>query len=133
MTNIILRQKIDDPFSRVPHAILNNPTLSWKAKGLLAYLVGRPADWTINTQDLINRSSDGEVSVRSALKELRDQGYAALERHTEAGKVVGWNWVVSDQPIFTPDGGKPDVGFPDMEKPDVENRPLNKKEETGDQ
>lgn len=129
MTNIILHRKTDDPFSRVPHTVLNDPQMSWKAKGLLSYLVGRPINWTINTQDLVNRSTDGENATRSALRELRDAGYARLERVTNAGKVTGWNWMISDTPIFLkPDGGFPDVEKPDVEKPDVENRPINKKE-----
>ena len=61
-------------------AIVEDSRLSWKAKGLMAYLASRPQGWNINEQDLINRSTDGRDAVRAGLNELVDAGYLVRER-----------------------------------------------------
>lgn len=68
-------------FTIISNGIINNRKLSWKARGILIYLLSKPDDWTVKLYDLINNSeNDGEVAVKSALKELRKYGYAHLRR-----------------------------------------------------
>ena len=122
---MVITSKKGDPFARVPKTILNNPALSWKAKGVLAYLLGKPDGWTAQVTDICNKGSDKECAVRSALKELRGTGYADLLGMRNGGKITKWVLRVSDSPIFSK---SPDRDFPDVEKPDVENRHLSKKE-----
>jgi len=52
--------------------ILNDRRLSFKSRGLFAYLLTNP-DVTVN--DLINSGPDERVSVHSALKELEQLRY----------------------------------------------------------
>lgn len=112
---IYLMSRRDDPFSRVPKTTLKDPQLSWKAKGILSYLIGQPIDWKVQIQDLVNNSADGETAIRSALTELRKAGYASLEKVKDgSGKIVEWTWKVSDCPIFLPDSGIPQVDRPPM-------------------
>lgn len=111
--NIILVAKREDPFARVPKITLADPRLSWRAKGILSYLLGKPVGWKVRTTDLQNKSNDGSFAIRSALSELRKAGYAKLERSIgEKGKVAEWTWKISDSPIFSPDSGFPHVGKP---------------------
>ncbi len=107
---IILMARREDPFSRVPKTTLRDARISWKAKGILSYLIGQPLDWKVRVQDLVNNSTDGPTAIRSALNELRDAGYAMLDKmKDESGKIVEWVWKVSDSPIFKPDAENPDV------------------------
>jgi hypothetical protein len=87
-------------FSIVPKALLNNPDLSWKAKGILAYLIGKPDSWKVRVTDLVNKSYDKYASVKSGLKELREAGYASLECVREEGKISEWIWHISDEPCL---------------------------------
>ena len=48
----------DNPYVMIDKRPLENPSLSWKAKGVLAYLLSRPDDWEIILGDLIKRSTD---------------------------------------------------------------------------
>lgn len=57
--------------------------LSWAAKGILAYVLAKPAGWETNVNDLVNRSVDGKTVVYNALKELRYFGYVSYK--TERG------------------------------------------------
>lgn len=123
---IYLMSRRDDPFSRVPKTTLKDSKLSWKAKGILSYLIGQPIDWKVRLQDLVNNSTDGETAIRSALNELRKAGYASLEKEKDgSGKIVEWTLKVSDCPIFLPDSGIPHVDCPPMG-----NQHLTKKEYT---
>ena len=129
---IQVTREVNDPFARVPKNLLDDDSMSWKAKGILAYLLSKPESWKLRVNDIAQRSTDGESSVRTALKELQATGYAKLERvKGDDGKIAEWVWHVSDKPAFLPkkpDGGFPDVEKPEVEKPHVENRRLSKKD-----
>ncbi len=89
----------ESPFVQVDRGIVENPKLSWKAKGLMAYLLSRPDDWRIMMADLEKRSTDGSTAIRSALIELRDAGYAQLDRaRCEDGTLEGTFWNIYETP-----------------------------------
>lgn len=70
----------DNPYVMMNKAGLNDPRLSFKAKGILAYLLSKPDDWQVRVKDLANHSADGSTAVRSGLKELIQCGYAEFRR-----------------------------------------------------
>lgn len=70
----------DNPYIMLNKGFLNNPNLSWKAKGLLAYLLNLPNDWKIHEKEVIAHSKDGRYSYRKALKELINLGYVHRDR-----------------------------------------------------
>jgi hypothetical protein len=77
--------------------------LSWKAKGILGYIIGKPEGWKVRVADLVTRSHglDGDTAVRSALKELRAAGYAVLEFLTDGNNALNGSVLkVSDSPVF---------------------------------
>jgi hypothetical protein len=121
--NIILTHHLKDPFARVSKQLLNDPSISFKAKGILAYLLGKPADWKLRVKDLENHSNEGKASIRSALNELRAAGYATFERVRVKGVFTDGTWKISDFPIFSPRSD-----FPHVDKPDAENQHLSKNE-----
>jgi hypothetical protein len=133
--NIYISRKREDPFARIPHEILSDTRLSWKAKGVICYLLGKPYTWKVRRADLINQSTDGDCSVRAALKELREVGYVNLECiKGENGKVQEWRWIVSDTcnpPALKnqkSSPSKPDVGFPHVGNPPLSKKECSKKE-----
>jgi len=129
---IQVTREINDPFARVPKTLLDDDSMSWKAKGILAYLLSKPESWKLRVKDIAQRSTDGETAVRTALKELQSAGYARLERRkSDDGKIAEWVWHVADKPAFLPkkpDSENPHVEKPEVEKPHVENRRLSKKD-----
>jgi len=54
---------------------IQNPNLSLRAKGLYVYLCSMPTDWIIRAKDLQKKLNQGRAIVRSAMKELRENGY----------------------------------------------------------
>ncbi len=65
-------------------AFLNDEQLSWKAKGLLAYMLSLPDDWSFSLADLAIRSKCGREATAKILDELIEAGY--LQKVQERGK-----------------------------------------------
>ena len=98
---------------------LEDPELSFKAKGLLAYLLSKPDNWYCYSKHLAKVGPDGISAVRTGLKELREQGY--LEKRPirgEDGKIQEWESIIrevpqkpskqeTDQKVENPTSGKP--------------------------
>lgn len=59
-------------FVRVPNEILNNPSLSFGAKGLWAYMASKPEGWRFTIRLIATQSKDSRDAVASRLKELLD-------------------------------------------------------------
>ena len=97
----IIRHRTGANYTCIPNAMLNDDNLSWKAKGILCYLLSKPDDWKPQVTDLTNHGSNGNGSVSSGLLELRQRGYAQLQRHMKEGRVTHWLLVISDQQEFT--------------------------------
>lgn len=99
--SIIKIMRRENPFVQVDKRILENESLSWRAKGLLAYLLSRPPDWTVRTSDLIQRSIDGRDAVYSILKELIQAGYICREdgKRSACGRFNSVNYLVFEEPF----------------------------------
>lgn len=110
-------------FTIIGNATLQDPEMSFKATGLLAYLLSLPADWRVNLTDLATRKAEGRDAVRSALNELEDLGYARRSQvRDETGRFVEWLVEVSEVRMIEDDdpvSGFPNVGLPDFGSPDV--------------
>lgn len=65
----------DNPYFQMNRAALVDKRLSWKAVGLLTYLISKPDQWVIRESDLISQHTDGRDAVRSGMRELREAGY----------------------------------------------------------
>jgi len=114
-----------DPFARIPNELLSDARLSWKAKGILSYLCGKPDGWKMRVSDIAKQSTDGKHAIRAALNELRALGYAEYIQPRVKGVFDSGCWKVSDTAIFSPRSG-----FPHADNPDAENRHHSKKEHT---
>lgn len=112
---------------------LNDKRLSWKAKGIMAYLLSMPDDWVFYMEELQSHSTDGKASFQSGFKELKDCGYVERRpiKDDETGKITHWETVVHEIPIdIKPHTEKPVSGkstdwkTTSMENHEVDNQPL---------
>jgi hypothetical protein len=58
--------KQNAPFTQVPNDLLQDRTLSMKAKGLYAIMFSKPQEWTFYESALVAESSDGKDALNSA-------------------------------------------------------------------
>ena len=94
---IIRIKKHESSFVIIDKRPLENAVLSWRAKGLLAYLLTKPENWVVVMSDLITRSRDRRQSTQKAFWELRDHGHATLETvRDERGRIMGKEWHIHE-------------------------------------
>jgi len=116
----IVRIKKETNFVVMDKSFLNDTTLSWKAKGIMAYMLSKPDDWTFYIDELIKHATDGKASFRSGFKELRESGYVQRIQKRDDDGTFTWETIVYEQPHTD----FPQVDNPQVEKPQVDNRPL---------
>lgn len=98
---IIIKNKTEDPFARIPLLLLSDKKLKWKEKGLLCYLLSKPKGWKFRINDVVNRGSDGKDSIYSSLKSLIKAGYCLrMETRDSDGKITGTEYSIADNPHF---------------------------------
>jgi DNA-binding transcriptional ArsR family regulator len=77
----------------------NDDRLSWKAKGILTYLLAKPDNWRVCVADIAKRAQDGPRAVYSGLKELEQAGYVRRFVNRDAkGRITSWEIVVYERP-----------------------------------
>lgn len=108
----------DNPFVMIDRRPIENPKLSWRAKGVLTYLISRPDNWTVRLGDLVKRSTDGSAAIRKAVRELRDAGHIVYNIQRENGRIKQWILQVHEVPILLSD-------FQQVEIQQVVNRTVN--------
>ena len=117
----IKRAKRKSNFTMISNVGLKDEKLSFKAKGLLAYMLSLPDDWVFYETELVNHSTDGLASVKSGLKELQERGYLDRNRERNAkGQLKETNWTIHDEPTCD----FPTLEKPTLEKPTLENHTL---------
>ena len=67
-------------FFQMKNEVIKDPSLSWAAKGLLAYLLSLPEEWEVHLRDLFSRSADGRRPTEAAMNELIEAGYVKKEQ-----------------------------------------------------
>lgn len=124
--NTITRRKYERDFCYMANEFLKDSRLSWKAKGIIAYVQMLPDDWVLNMRDLTNRATDGRDSLYSGIKELEKYGYCAkvMQRNPD-GTIAGYAYEICDKSVFqpfteNPDTDAPQPDFPDTVKPDTD-------------
>lgn len=91
----IIKNRIENKFTTIPNETLADERLSWKAKGLLSYLLSLPYDWEVYTSEVVRHSTDGTKSLTSGLNELIELGYIErVQVRGEKGYYNGWEYSV---------------------------------------
>ena len=116
----IRRTKRTGNFTTVRNEYLQDVNLSWKAKGLITYIMSLPPDWQLNLSDLKKRSKDGRDATAAGLRELITNGYCQRYKvRGDGGAFSGCDYEVSDIKEF--ESERPQTGFPFSVNPYTEN------------
>lgn len=145
-------------FTIVSKDITENTHLSWQARGLLVYLLGKFDNWQVNVAHLQKetcnaRKKTGRDGIYAILEELLEVGYLQRENlRADDGAFLGVQYVVHEVPVPAeertlkqsraaandeaapaphtdlPDTDLPDTAEPDTASPDTANPPLIRNE-----
>lgn len=119
--SIIRIKKKEHPYVQVDKRVLEDSRLSWRAKGILVYLLTKPDGWTVKVADIWGKGQEGRGAVQACLKELNKYGYAQLVTIKGDGTTfAGKEWQVNEEPIggFLAATDKPKTDAPINRKPD---------------
>ncbi|MEB9416002.1 DnaD domain protein [Bacillus cereus] len=115
----------DKNYTTINNTGLKDKRLSWKAKGILAYILTLPDDWVFYREELSRHAKDGLDSLRAGMKELKEYGY--LKRfpvRDDKNKIIKWETIIYEVPQNDPVAEKPPVEIPPEVKPPVEKPPV---------
>lgn len=108
-------------FTTIDNGYLNDEDLSFKAKGILTYLLSLPDDWVVHIEHIVTKSKDGIASFRTGLTELIDKGYLKRYPIKEDGLIIRWETEINESIEITPNsllGENLEVEDQDHEKDD---------------
>jgi hypothetical protein len=129
--HVIVRRKVRSNFTVLDNALILDQRLSWKALGLLTYLLSLPPNFRLRLSHLSSLRPTGRDATRAGLRELEEAGYLSIsiERHV-SGRFSATTWCVSDSPATPvleptpPRTENPYPANPVPEKPITENPTL---------
>ncbi|WP_301875962.1 conserved phage C-terminal domain-containing protein [Limosilactobacillus oris] len=94
--------------------IVRNSKLSWKARGIFAYLWSQADQWDFNELEVARHATDGKDALHSGLKELERFGYLERKRARNAeGQVGASEWFLHE----CPKPKSPKADYPTQENP----------------
>lgn len=121
---------IKNRYGTIPNDLLNSIHISFKAKGMYAYIQSKPDNWEFSAERISKQVKEGLPSVISALKELENFGYLARNRYQNNKGFWVVDYLLYEIPIeenlIT---GKPNEENPIIGKTsDISNKDYSKKD-----
>lgn len=108
---------------------LRDKNLTYKAKGMLSFMLSLPEDWDYSVNGLVSVSKENENAIKGILQELKDNGYLVIKKiKDDKGKFIYEYNIYEIPTTINPEGEKPEVDNPEVElpqvdDPEVENQP----------
>ena len=104
---------------------LRDRDLSYKAKGLLSFMLSLPEDWDYSLAGLCSISKESKDGIRSILKELQEHRYLEIEKVRGEKGYFEYNYLIYEMPYSinlenqqnNPDMENPYLDIPSMEIP----------------
>ena len=111
----------DHPYVLLNKKFLEDPNLSLKAKGLLAYCMSKPDGWKFHVEQMTKVLKEGYDAIASAFKELIQHGYCIRLQHREKGKFHQGEYILYEVPVKSTNIKEPQAIKPCLENPDPVN------------
>ena len=101
-------------FTILSNAVINDERLSFRARGVLIWLLSKPDDWRTRSDAIAGQSpKEGRDAIRSALRELAELGYLIREKvQNERGQWITIQ-TIYEKPRIEPGPEKPTRGRAD--------------------
>jgi hypothetical protein len=93
-----LRKRVD-PYLKIPSSTIRDSTISFRARGILAYLLDMPDEWDVRSEVVAANGKEGRGAVRTALHELGERGYYRIERRQMRTGKFAMGTAISERPV----------------------------------
>ena len=109
------RLYVKNRYGQIPNHILNDTTLSLKAKGLWVYIQSKPDGWSFSIERMTKQLKEGKASIQHAIWELEKAKLLVRKQAKDIkGKWKGYDYFLYENPL---------PKEPSVEEPSVENSP----------
>ncbi len=103
----IIRTRKNRDYFTAANQPFNDRRLSWRARGLMGYLLSKPDDWEVRVPDLIRQGDVGRDAMTNMLRELERFGYLVRTKtQDEHGR---WQWLSEVYEIPVAPESNPDL------------------------
>lgn len=120
--------KKKENFTTIHNNLILDESISWKAKGILIYMLSKPVGWKYKSSEIAKNATDGRDSVRSGLKELVENGYISRQKNSDGSLTY---YIFEDKRqnnikdyLQKSEMENPKLDNPSLEKPETENPKL---------
>ena len=96
---MIIRVKKNKNYTTINNTALHDRNLSWKAKGLFAYMMTNKDDWKFYVSEIERHSTDGIKATRSGINELIEAGYLKKEIVRDRGTITEHLYTLYEEPL----------------------------------
>lgn len=86
-------------FVQVPSSTIRDAALSFRARGVLAFLLDHPDGWKVDASYVAKHGREGREAVEGALRELRAAGYYRLERRRLPHGGFAMGTAIAEEPV----------------------------------
>lgn len=111
---------IETRYGTVPNSLLNNKEVTFKAKGIFAYIQSKPDDWDFSAERIAGQTKEGLGAVKSGLRELEKSGHLIRRRVNNNKGFFEVEYILIAEP-----SSEPMVKNPPVDKPTVGNHTNN--------
>lgn len=88
--------EFDEQFTQIKNDWLRDERISFKARGLLAYIESHSTGWQISVHWLAGKNPEGKEAIRSAIQELELYGYLKRSQENVGGKFGEVTWTTQE-------------------------------------
>ncbi|PKN70126.1 MAG: hypothetical protein CVU54_06960 [Deltaproteobacteria bacterium HGW-Deltaproteobacteria-12] len=126
-------QKRETGFTIIQNHIIDDPTLTWREKGILCAMLRHPHNFLLREKKLSEKAKDGIKSLQAGIRGLIKRGHIIRQKiRGDRGRFLGYETLVFEDPEdpiatempFT-DIGETDVGNADIRKNNHNNTNVN--------
>jgi len=86
----------DEQFTQIKNDWLRDERISFKARGLLAYIESHSTGWQISVHWMAAKNPEGKEAIRSAIQELELYGYLKRDQENIGGKFGEVVWTTQE-------------------------------------
>jgi hypothetical protein len=108
---IIRSARPEAHFTQIRNEVLRDQRLSFKARGVLAYVLSMPDNWRSTAEDIASQGKEGRDAIRTALKELEELGYVQRRKVRGPDGRIATVTTIFDVPCA------PETGYPAPDEP----------------
>ena len=101
-------------YVKIPNELLNDPNISWKAKGLYCHMASKVDSYNFTVRSLAMQFPDGQKSNLNAIKELKKRGWVSYIKSGDGTGKYSLNTTLN--PVATPDTDNGIQAEPNIDK-----------------